>query len=55
MKRSVLSMLVFAGAALSAPGKAPAVTPVGTAFTYQGQLKQGGVPLNDSADFEFSL
>lgn len=29
--------------------------PLSTAFTYQGQLKQAGVPLNGSADFEFSL
>lgn len=28
---------------------------VGTAFTYQGQLKQGGVPVNDTCDFEFGL
>ncbi len=32
-----------------------AETPVPTAFTYQGQLKQAGVPLNATADFEFSL
>ena len=29
--------------------------PMGTAFTYQGQLKDGGVPVTDSADFEFSV
>jgi len=28
---------------------------LGTAFTYQGQLKQGGNPVNDNCDFQFSL
>ncbi|MEJ5312551.1 MAG: hypothetical protein WHX52_22520 [Anaerolineae bacterium] len=28
---------------------------VGTAFTYQGQLKSGGSPVNGTCDFEFSL
>ncbi|MHC4697989.1 MAG: hypothetical protein ACYTFA_14750 [Planctomycetota bacterium] len=28
---------------------------VGTAFTYQGQLKQAGVPVSATCDFEFTL
>ncbi len=30
-------------------------TPVGTAFTYQGLLKQNGIPANGDVDFQFRL
>jgi len=34
---------------------APPVWAVGTAFTYQGRLEQGGAPANATCDFQFSL
>ena len=32
-----------------------AQTPVGTVFTYQGHLRQAGVPVDATADFDFIL
>jgi hypothetical protein len=49
---------VFLAATLAALGiqdAAQAQGPVGTAFTYQGQLKDGGIPADDSYDFLFRL
>lgn len=35
--------------------RAPAQTPLGTDFTYQGQLQGAGIPVVGAADFEFAL
>src|SRR4051794_29389332 len=40
--------------ALAVAGLAVAA-PFGTAFTYQGQLRQTGVPVNGTCDLQFSL
>ncbi len=53
MRRIVLRV-VWAGVAL-APALPAWATPVGTAFTYQGQLKQDGAPYAGLADVQFSL
>lgn len=49
---SVLAAVALLGAI---PPQAGAQTPVSTAFTYQGQLKQSGAPYNGEADLAFSL
>lgn len=43
----VFAPLLFAGIAMA--------DPVGSAFTYQGQLTDAGSPANDAYDFEFAL
>ena len=43
-------VLALLDASLGAPAFA-----LGTAFTYQGQLQQGGAPADGSCDFQFSL
>jgi hypothetical protein len=52
MKRSVV-LVVVALAAIGSHGFAE--EPVGTAFTYQGLLKDDGVPVTGTANFIFSL
>ena len=47
---TIVAVAVSAGSELSA-----AEGPPGTAFTYQGDLDEGGTPLDGTANFEFSL
>ncbi len=46
-------ILFFAATLAACPGAAQ--TPLGTSFTYQGELKQNGVRANGDFDFEFNL
>ena len=46
---------VIALALMNTPATLFAQSPMGTAFSYQGQLKLAGVPVDDTADFEFTL
>jgi len=47
-------LLGFPALARSSPSAAPAAAPSGTAFTYQGELKQNGAPVNATCDFRFT-
>ena len=50
----IVAIVTFALAFMAA-GTALALEPVGTAFTYQGQLKQNGAPVTGDAEFIFKL
>ena len=55
MRTSTWPSFGLAAIVLAWGGTAGGQTPVGTGFTYQGQLKQGGVPADGSADLRFTL
>ena len=57
MKRSTQALVagLVLGAVLSLGGSAFAQTPLGTAFTYQGRLNDGGSPANGVYDLQFIL
>jgi len=55
MKGMQTFVLALSTLALSAGGRLYAESPMGTAFTYQGQLAEAGRPVNDTADFVFTL
>lgn len=48
-------MVAGFGLGIVAMGRLADAAPLGTDFTYQGQLKQGGLPVNVPVDLEFSL
>ena len=53
--RQLLAMLVAVVLLAVIQPQVSAQTPMGTAFTYQGQLKQDGTPLTEPVDMQFDL
>ena len=54
--RNSIALISTALMAVTITGQlATAQVPVGTAFTYSGELQQGGSPVDDMCAFEFSL
>ena len=54
----LLLLVTFTGAAARTPmpqTTVPQGTALGTAFTYQGQLKKGGQPFTGACDFQFGI
>ena len=55
MMQATKAIAICAMCAVIVTGGAVQAEPVGTAFGYQGQLKEGGVPANGDYDFVFRL
>ena len=55
MRAHILSTVVLAAILLMFTGAASGAVNMGTAFTYQGKLEDGGGPANGQYDFEFKL
>lgn len=53
--RRVHTILFLGALSVANWGKVTDAAPLGTAFTYQGQLKQDGAPVTGSCDFQFGL
>jgi hypothetical protein len=51
----ILRTLLFAAACFACAATAAVAVPLGTGFTYQGRLEQGGSPFAGTAHFRFSL
>ena len=55
MRNVSLPLTVCAGTGFLLTSSVDAQSPLGTAFTYQGQLTSNGVPVNDTCDLTFTL
>ena len=55
MQAARIFSLALIATTLTAPDAAPAQSPLGTGFTFQGRIKQAGGLVSGSCDFEFTL
>jgi hypothetical protein len=54
-RRSAAALVLACGSILGVAGPVAAQTPLSTAFTYQGELRNGGNPVSGTADVRFRL